>query len=159
MEEKRSDTNPHIARQIFFIDNNGCAEFCPPNMFAILIGVVIIDGKTFQHLFPELLSENPVVEGAMGTKGTEESHLLIPDAASIKKLQEEWGNLVCPGWPGNIIKKDTNFSFVFEKWYQGQKGLSVCPGAENPLAVALHAQDFNAPCVRQAKKEVMVSFP
>jgi hypothetical protein len=160
VEEKRSDTNPHITRQIFFIDNDGCAEFCPPNMFAILIRVVIIDGKSFQHLFPELLSENPVVEGAMGTKGTEESHLLIPDTASIKKLQQEGDNLICPCWPGNIIKKDANFSFIFEKGYQGQKGLSVCACTEDPLTVTLHAEDFNVPCVRQVKKEVvMVSFP
>jgi hypothetical protein len=128
-------------------------------MFAILIRVVIIDGKPFQHLFPELLSENPVVEGAMGTKGTEESHLLIPDTASIKKLQEEWGNLICPSWPGNIIIKNADLLFTLQQGCKGSNCLSVSTCAENPFAVALHAEDFNVPCVRQVKKEVMVSFP
>ena len=69
------------------------------------------------------------------------------------------GQSVCPGWPGNIIKKYADLFFTLQQGCKGSNCLPVSTCAENPLAVTLHAEDFNVPCARQVKKKVMVSFP
>ncbi len=82
--DKRPDTDPEIAAQVFFINGNGCPEGRLADCFAVLVAVVVVNGKAFEGLLAQLLAEVGVVVGGVGSEGALEPDLAVGDTGGFK---------------------------------------------------------------------------
>src|SRR5271157_286482 len=154
-----SDTDPRIAAQEFLVGQDGSSKVRLTQMLAVFVGIVVVDGESFHHLFAQLSCERFTIERSVSTQRTEKSHLFISYSAFFEQLDQMRRNAVDTCCSRNIVKQDADLFLALQHCLQRGKSLPVCFVLEDALVVSFHAEHTDIPSLGQIKVNRFIAAP
>ena len=84
VRDKGADTDPCVAAEKFLVDHDGSPKTRLTEVLAVLVRIVIVNGKSVQYPFAQFPSECRAIERTVSTQRAEKSHLFIAYTALLE---------------------------------------------------------------------------